>query len=452
MFGRHQPRATIIKLTAIGGLLSFITLLYFSTNPSYRSRLASSFFSERKRASCPPRAWSNGTWQHKPHNVSHPLTQQEDVFDFSDLEGCTSDREFYWHLGVDHDDQYERFPDVMDYEWVPSDECTGVRKMDAGMFVRDLVQEGGWLVLGDSITENHFFSLSCSLFPHVRSTPNYTENPYFDRAWPQNLYLNPSSPIIPSLSLPPGFSIESTPLVTFRRIDLLLSQSEIESVHRSIHPEMYESESDPSVPEEERFKLFSDEAFWTMSPAEYMKIFTSPLPGARYGTLIVSTAGHWTTTLFGGLRDESKEDSGYGIESVLELFRESMKVWAGEVQRALVEDQRRQMREAVVVRAYLPGHENCRNIKSPWEEWVPYTVNWYNWPWIPNMNKIFESILDSPSYPDVHFLPIDRPALLRPDAHVSGDCLHLMTGTGVIEGWSRYIWHYVTREIPGRIR
>lgn len=159
---------------------------------------------------------------------------------------------------------------------------------------------------------------------------------------------------------------------------------------------MYESESDPSVPEEEGFKLFSDEAFWTMSPSEYMKIFTSPLPAARYGTLIVSTAGHWTTTLFGGLRDESKEDSGYGIESVLELFRESMKVWAGEVQRALVEDQRRQMREAVkgsiggyggggrekvvnrqvVVRAYLPGHENCRNIKSPWEEWVPYTVNW----------------------------------------------------------------------------
>lgn len=70
------------------------------------------------------------------------------MFEFSDLEGCTSDREFYWHLGVDHDDQYERFPDVMDYEWVPSDECTGVRKMDAGMFVRDLVQEGGWLVLG----------------------------------------------------------------------------------------------------------------------------------------------------------------------------------------------------------------------------------------------------------------------------------------------------------------
>lgn len=159
MFGRHQPRATIIKLTAIGGLLSFITLIYFSSNPSYRSRLSSSLFSERKRASCPPQAWSNGSWQYKPHNISHPLTRQEDVFEFSDLEGCTSDREFYWHLGVDHDDQYERFPDVMDYEWVPSEECTGVRRMDAGMFVRDLVQEGGWLVLGGACFYRVWFSI-----------------------------------------------------------------------------------------------------------------------------------------------------------------------------------------------------------------------------------------------------------------------------------------------------
>lgn len=153
-------------------------------------------------------------------------------------------------------------------------------------------------------------------------------------------------------------------------------------------------DNDPDIQEESRFKLFSDEAVWTMSPFEYLKLFMAPLPTARYSTLIVSTAGHWTTTLLGGLRDESKEDSGYGIESVLELFRESMKVWAGEVQRALLEDQRRQMREAVkgsigghrlreravnrqvVVRAYLPGHENCRNVKTPWEEWAPYTYNW----------------------------------------------------------------------------
>ena len=63
-----------------------------------------------------------------------------------------------------------------------------------------------------------------------------------------------------------------------------------------------------------------------------------------------------------------------------------------------------------------------------------------------------QAVLDSRKYPDIHFLPIDRPALLRPDAHSAGDCLHIMSGAGVLEGWTQYIWHYVTVELPGRIR
>jgi hypothetical protein len=78
--------------------------------------------------------------------------------------------------------------------------------------------------------------------------------------------------------------------------------------------------------------------------------------------------------------------------------------------------------------------------------------------------------LDAARYPDIHYLGIDRPALLRPDAvraalslrssarglmtlqHAAGDCLHIMSGAGVLEGWSHYIWHFVTRELPGRLR
>ena len=63
-----------------------------------------------------------------------------------------------------------------------------------------------------------------------------------------------------------------------------------------------------------------------------------------------------------------------------------------------------------------------------------------------------QAVVESRKYPDIHFLPIDRPALLRPDAHSAGDCLHIMSGAGVLEGWTHYIWHYVTRELPGRIR
>ncbi|ETW81157.1 hypothetical protein HETIRDRAFT_385902, partial [Heterobasidion irregulare TC 32-1] len=448
-----QPRGLVVKLTAIGALLSFITLLYFYTGASQRVRLPSlgSLFPSdgRARASCAPEAWADGHWARRRSPIGNEtLTAPRDVFAYNGFDGCASDREFFWHLGADKEEQWDRFPDVLDYEWVPGEQCAGVRPLTGAALVRDLVEQGGWLVLGDSITENHFFSLSCTLFPHVRATPNYTENPYFDRAWPQNLYLNPSSPLLSSLRLPPGFSIEETPLITFRRVDLLLEQTEIESVHRTLHPELYADGSD--------FALFSDEKFWSLSPSEYMPMFTAPLPRAHYATLVVSTAGHWTTTLFGGLRDASRENDGYGIEHVLELFAAAMRRWAEDVQRAMDEDRRVQTRKAlaglrpvarqVVVRAYLPGHEDCHSFRAPWAERQPFKWNWYNWAWIGDMNARFQILASAASYPDIHFLPIDRPALLRPDAHATGDCLHLLTGAGVLEGWTHYIWHFVTRE------
>jgi hypothetical protein len=235
----------------------------------------------------------------------------------------------------------------------------------------------------DSITENHFFSLSCILYPHVRATPNYTENPYFDRAWPQHLYLNPSSPIISTLSFPDKFSIKHTPLVTFRRVDLLLNKTELIDLHKELY----------NPPE--TFELFSEEATWSLGPSEYLPIFLAPRPEANYGTLIVSTGGHWTTTLLHGFRDESKKDSGYGIEEVLKFFSHAMKKWAADMQKALYADQRNgngglKMPRRVVVRAYLPGHEDCHNIYEPWTHWHEPIWSWYNWPWIKEYNHIFE--------------------------------------------------------------
>jgi hypothetical protein len=69
-------------------------------------------------------------------------------------------------------------------------------------------------------------------------------------------------------------------------------------------------------------------------------------------------------------------------------------------------------------------------------------------------------------FPNIYYLPIDRPARLRPDAvsrslasslayltpcflqHATGDCLHIMTGAGILEGWTHYIWQFISRESP----
>ena len=214
------------------------------------------------------------------------------------------------------------------------------------------------------------------LFPHVLGSPNYTENPYFDRGWPQHLHLNPHSPLVSRLRFPRGFNISTTPLVTFRRIDLLFSQQELVDIYHSANPDAPRN-----------VKLFSDEHVWTLSPSEYLQVFTAPMPQANYGTMIVSTGGHWTTSLFSGLHDESAE--GNGIRGVLQLFKTAMPQWAQEVQSTLDQEADKAKRR-VVIRAYLPGHEDCHNYREPWTKVKPFVWNWFNWGSIWEFNQIFE--------------------------------------------------------------
>ncbi|KAI0338215.1 hypothetical protein BDW22DRAFT_1363087 [Trametopsis cervina] len=403
--------------------------------------------------SCPPEVWADGQWTKRQslRTDKQQATSVADVLEFEGFQGCAADREYRWHLSAD-DSELNRYPELTAYDWTPSSDTCKTRRFNPEEVVRDMVEQGGWLLIGDSVTEGHFFSLSCSLFPHVRATPNYTENPYFDRAWPQNLYLNPQSPLVQYLQLPEGFDIAQTPLVTFRRVDLLLTQDHLRQLYAQLHPERA---SQPG------FELFGGDAVWEMAPAEYLGMLTAPLPEANYGTLIVSTAGHWTVGTMPGLKDTHMR--GEGIDNVIEFFAESMKEWSDIAQSWLksaegVRDQDRQhgggtrtkggRKRKALVRAYLPGHDGCHNIQSPWTWYEQGRKNLpYNWGQIPTMNEKFDHAVTSGGHADVHYLAIDGPGLLRPDAHASGDCLHLSTGAGVIEGWSEYIWHYITREI-----
>ncbi|KIY64297.1 hypothetical protein CYLTODRAFT_493228 [Cylindrobasidium torrendii FP15055 ss-10] len=477
----------LVRAVAVGGFCVVLLLLW-----SYRHTTSSTFSSwasgsGRKRAPCPPQAYNAGQWVYDAsRNLNHsavdasgqPISpaphrevrEREDIISMAGFEGCASNREFWWHLAADKPSQYGRWPDVDNWDWVPPEEQCELRKWRKEEMVLDLVEKGGWLLIGDSVTENHFFSLSCMLYPHVLATPDYVANPYFDRAWPQHLYLNPASPLLTSsnilgraLRLPKGFNLTGTPLVTFRRVDLLLNQPQLEELHRDKYPEMYTAAVDTTT-EDEGFKLFSKEAAWSLDFDYVRELFQKPLPEANYGTMVASTGGHWTTTLFAGYRDESKASEGYGIDGVVAFFEQAMTKWAGDVQDALDESQGgrksggvvqangKKAPRQVVIRAYLPGHEDCHDHKKAWTDIQPMRWFWYNWGNIWQYNDVFERVLSSPSFPNVHFLGIDRPARLRPDAHVASDCLHIMTGAGVLEGWTHYVWHYVTVEVWSKVR
>ncbi|KAG1739289.1 hypothetical protein EDB19DRAFT_851183 [Suillus lakei] len=451
-----RPRSLSTRFILIGVIITFVIALHtFDSPSSLRTSDWSSILSpHRQHSSCTPEQWSSGRWVYTPTSDLANLTRPEQALSLAGFEGCAADREYYWHLGADRKERWGRFPNVSSYRWMPSSQCD-VRPLDGAAMVKDMVENGGWFLIGDSISENHFFSLSCLLYPHVRATPNHTENSPYDHAWQQNLYLSPTSPLISEIAMPEGFSIENTPLVSFRRVDLLLNGTELNALYHSpafsIEPDDLDSQ-ELSSQYTKAESVFGDEAFWSLSPSEYMPMFLGSPPDANYGTLVVSTAGHWTTTTLAALRDnDAGEHAGHGIWNVVAFFKVVIRAWAEEVQDAITEYRKNGGRrpKQVVIRAYLPGHENCHDIFEPTENITPWVNIPWNWPWIPDFNTEFQELLLSSSsseFPDIHYLPIERPGRLRPDAHVSSDCLHIMSGAGVLEGWSHYIWHFVTRE------
>ncbi|XP_006457300.1 hypothetical protein AGABI2DRAFT_229641 [Agaricus bisporus var. bisporus H97] len=441
--GLRSPRTFTGRLVALGAAVTTLILVYTYASPlsSFPNIIPNITY---PKPTCSPESYSNGTWSFRPRTNQTSLTSKEDALMFAGFDGCASSREVDWHLAIDVGEKWDRFPDVSSWEWVPGETCQGLRQFDSAALVKELVEDGGWLLIGDSVTENHFFSISCSLYPHVIATPYYAPGSSWDRGWPQNLYLNPNSPIISSIAFPPGFNITGTPLVTFRRIDILFSKAELNALYHTNHP--YFSPNDT---------LFGDEGVWTSPIREYLDLFFSPIPKGNYGTMIVSTGGHWTTRVFEYFLDKDKEDSGYGIDNVLEFFEFAMLQWTAEVQTEIWKEQKRlgvksrTKAKKVVVRAYLPGHEDCHSFRKAWTEIEPFKWNWFNWGSIWDFNARFENILSlRKKYPDIYFLPIDRPARLRPDAHAAGDCLHYMTGAGVLEGWTHYLWHFISREVP----
>ena len=61
-------------------------------------------------------------------------------------------QEYYWHLrlGSDKEDQWDT--SARSYEWIPGEQCKGMKSLNPEDLVRTLVEDGGWyLVGGESI-------------------------------------------------------------------------------------------------------------------------------------------------------------------------------------------------------------------------------------------------------------------------------------------------------------
>ncbi|KAF8604834.1 hypothetical protein BDV93DRAFT_491604 [Ceratobasidium sp. AG-I] len=480
---RRNTRVVIVA--GLASTLFLSSLLYASDVPRAALGFVSSGLSYGGTkgpwpTECSPDDWSDGEWVRKPP-AEYPLEHYLSLYPYNASDpaqpkfsptpdvarhplaplgflGCASGREREWHLGMEgngtpdknHPELWGYVVRGASYDWLPRN--TACRKYSERVgreqFVRSLVERGGWFLVGDSVTEQQFFSMSCMLYPHVIATPDYAPHGGSGpRDWPQHLYLNPSSPLVRLLKPPAGFDIKRTPLVTFRRVDLLFSTSELDTIHTSIHASSL-SAPNSTVPK----TLFGPTASesYNLSPGTYLSIFTAPLPEANYRVLLLSTAGHWTTATLPGARDPDNVQEEATNPAVFRTFQEAVRVWTSKVTTALLDSRlsgaspggvKSQDRQ-VLIRAYLPGHEyDCHAEPGPLSEVRKFSRDYYNWSWVGKMNEAFRDAIRAGS-PQIRYLNVDRPALLRPDAHALSDCLHIQIGAGIFEGWATYVWHF----------
>lgn len=203
-------------------------------------------------------------------------------------------------------------------------------------------------------------------------------------------------------------------------------------------------------------ELYGDlqEAVYNAQSAEMLALFTSP-PPLNYGALIMSSGAHWTESVFGKLS---------APDEIVAFFSAALTLWLQRVAEALALTTAPAWGTAVtwrgatsggtprrvIVRGATWGSEDCLlsvvRLGGPRAHVVPLSRPYYNWAWIPRLNEAAERAVAAADNPFIHYLPIERPAMLRPDAHVLPDCMHLAAGTGAMESWTEYIAHFLWAE------
>lgn len=146
-----STRRQAVRLIALGGLITVLLAFYtycsgyifefeFDENKLYTNELATT---------CTPQAYSRGKWVHRTLNTpKRNMTAMDDVLDFAGYKGCASDREYYWHLGADNKPTWDRFPGATEWEWQPGPGCERMRPLEPTEIMRDMVEQGGWLLIG----------------------------------------------------------------------------------------------------------------------------------------------------------------------------------------------------------------------------------------------------------------------------------------------------------------
>jgi len=428
-------RIFVLSTKTIAGLL-FIFLLFkeifnLSSPPPSRSIKTEVAVASAPTAipnTCTSKLWSNGRWERRnatSMGLAPPIRTQAQAMKISNFptDSCASNRLPLTNTAIPRmENNTAEFWDwryrVSSYHWRSGCEAAGIPAKPhptPEQLVHTLVNDGGWLFIGDSLSAQWFMSLSCYLAPYIYAVPYFTPATPWNAT--QHLYLNNASHLVQNMDLPAGFDLNTTPLVSILRSGLLLSKPEIKEVI-----EKYELIKDDKP-------MFGPEKVFDMHTSEYTAAFLNPK--LRYSKMIASSGAHYTAMLF--------QDRPF--HQIAEIFHHNFERWADIMTRVLQDP--RANGKKILYRTATAGHDKCFLQRDTIyrEEKILETPVW-NWQYIPLFNKIADSVLTARNQPRLELMAIERPAMLRPDAHLLIDCLHFTVGSGVFEGWTDFLYNY----------
>ncbi|GAA6008992.1 uncharacterized protein JCM10292_001750 [Rhodotorula paludigena] len=403
------------SLVLVAGALVTASLLLLAPPTAHLSAYLPVQLRGAHATGCSAEAWSAGRWVPKDPPLT-PNATAVDVFAASGFEGCTQDWfKPHWFLHTKEAD----WPNMDQYRWnaaqwrwkSDSEVCEAdVRRSKAEELLQELVGKGGWILLGDSLSEQHFFSLGCVLFPHVYAV-------WGSGWWEQHMYIRADSPLLETLDLPPGFDASTTPIISNLRTDHGFTKEELIDIY----------ESTPQSATVPTSQLFTDYPVQSFPIDDYLSRFFNAT--YNYHALIFSAAAHFTPREFA---------FPGGQPAIAPFYEAVVQNWTDVALEYLAEDA---SDREIVVRGASSGHDNCHEHMEPFvDEWL--RAESYNWAEIPKYNNVFKAMIEKANHPRLSFLSLERPSQLRPDAH-SEDCLHFAVGTGVFEGWTDYLAYFL---------
>ncbi|BGP21032.1 hypothetical protein JCM10213_002933 [Rhodosporidiobolus nylandii] len=519
---RRHRRCLALVLSVVALLVVYLastTNLLSSTSASFSrlsghlpfassaSNSSSALSTEQERFTprCTPKTYSSGRWVPRSPSLSNLTSpsSSSSIWTSTGWTGCAQSWfRTEWQLGLtaplaDGGVMSEYRRRAGGYRWEAGGGegvCDGVEEgweeedteEETLRLLQDLVDRGGWLIVGDSISEQHFFSLSCALYPHVKASWPFPPMSEWKQIKEEHLFLDPEGPLVSSgrLRVPEGWDWEGSAVVSHVRSDHGLSPLELVDLSRTfftslpsntILSTLYPTLSALPVPSPPSALLTPIESFsptlrYILSLFLHPSSPRSPLaqPGeeallspayaaentpqtaldaaqkatrsGRYRALLFSTGAHFSSRHF------NLGPSPFSAAAQIEFFSLALRAILDRTAAALAEAGDEAAGKEVLVRPTSNGHDDCHGewtAKGPLEGEEQVRASWFSWPEMQVMNEKAESITASLSNPQITFLDLARPGKLRPDAHTNDDCLHLSVGSGVVEGWTHYTSYFL---------